>query len=99
MLRPGHVRLPTRQAKPETLGGLTPPRPPQIIKGTNNPIIKPSSPAATNRARVAAGALEAVVDEAIAEVDDPREAGIARQPTGRPVEERLRRPECGIYTR
>src|SRR5204862_1778264 len=75
-------------------GGLTPPL--QIIKWTNNPIIKPSSPAATNRARVETVVLEAEVDVAVAEVDVPRGVGTGQR-TGRPVAGRLRRPEGGVY--
>src|SRR5467141_2283140 len=99
MFRPGHLRLPARQAKPDTLGGSRPQTPLQIIKWTNNTIIKPSSPAATNRAPVVGCVapphpLEDGADVATnAEVDVPRVDGTARQRTGRPVDPRLRRPE------
>src|SRR5882762_7694370 len=63
MLRPGHVRLPAPASEPENIVGLTPPRLPQMTKGTNNPIIK-CSPAAAYRTRIEGVVLGKVVDGA-----------------------------------
>ena len=66
------------------------------VQSTNDPIVEPASPAATNRSRMAAEGLAVAEDEAILEVDEPREIGIARDGAGRPVEARLRRPRESI---